>query len=473
MTILPHFATDTYLNKLKNDFAKTLYRVSEPHNQIFSIRNYTDIVENLGLVFQEYCRNEILDSIKSIDTAFRESDLRKRDYYVKENRERTIVTVFGVIRFKRTIYQNKYTKKCFTYLDRKLGFSKWDTYDPCVKSMISELYADNNSMIKVGAIIGDRIYSPYSSKVERSQFRISRQTVQNVLKSNLLVKQKFKTKQSTPTDLYIMADEKYVPIQNYDNKKVMVKAAVIFESIEKADGHKDRKKIIEKIVYSSIDDNFWEDIYDIVSERYDINKIKKIHIMGDGANWIKKGTQEFPIAEFSLDKFHFLQALHHISIDESIKSILKSYIINNKKHEFKTLMNILIEENPLESRKNTMLEKQDYIINNWKYIQNTYHNIKYGCSMESAISHMLAAVFTSRPKAYSKENLRHYLTLRNLHLNHVNIRAHYLDSLHKERTKKHFKEKEVLDFSMFEPNTVYEKSSTSNFIKGFINRINY
>ena len=468
MSILTQLNVNNYLDLLQSQFIKSNKKIIDPHNQNFSIRNYASLIENLGQLFQEYCRDTFIRTLEEIDLAYEKSEIRKRDYYIKTRRSRTLVTVFGVITFKRIIYQNRYTNRCFTYLDRKIGLPRWDTYDATIKSMICELYADQNSMIKVGQIIGDRIYAPYSTSLKRHQFNISRQTVHNTLKSTLLTKQRFSLSQETPKELYIMADEKYVPIQKGETAKTMVKSAVIFENITRE--HK-RTRLIGKTIYSSVETCFWEDIYDIVSEKYDIDKIENIHIMGDGANWIKSGTHQFENAQFSLDKFHFKQAVNHISTTPEIKSILISNIVNNQKSVFKEIISALVETTPALSRAKTIEDKSDYILNQWSAIQASFHDTKIGCSMESAISHNLASVFTSRPKAYTKENLRYYISLRNLHLNNVDIRNHYLDTLNEPRNKKHYKEKESFDFSMFEAKSLYDKSSRSNWVKGFISKI--
>ena len=77
----------------------------------------------------------------------------------------------------------------------------------------------------------------------------------------------------------------------------------------------------------------------------------------------------------------------------------------------------------------TIENKEKYILNNWKERQ-TYLNNKYmRCSMESHISHILADLFTARPKAYSKKGLNHLLKLRLLKVNGTDIKKLYLNKL--------------------------------------------
>ncbi|CAM3749886.1 UPF0236 family transposase-like protein [Erysipelothrix urinaevulpis] len=425
MTILTHNSELPYLNELQSNFLDHVSLIMKPHNQTFDIQNYSMTIEKLASYFQEFCRCALVSWFSTIDQAYKDSELLKRDYYVHNKRERTIITVFGVIRFERTIYKNKSTGKTFTYLDRKLGLPKWTKYDPCIKAMIYELYADQNSMIKVRSIIGDRIYSPFSVSKERHQFNISRQTVYNVVKDSLLTHQAITQAQNTPNRLYIMADEKYVHTQGND-KDAMIKAAVVFEDNVNLQG---RNTLINKTIYASLKPFFWEDVYDVVSIKYDLNSIEEVIVLGDGASWIKSGAKIFSNGMFVLDKFHYKQTLNRISKDKDIKQIIHSNIINQNKPTFIDIINAMIKEEPKENRKTILSNNKKYILNNWQEIQRAYEPKQMGCSMESAISHMFASIFTSRPKGYKKENLERYLNNRIQFLNNVDLRLHYLNTL--------------------------------------------
>ena len=108
-------------------------------------------------------------------------------------------------------------------------------------------------------------------------------------------------------------------------------------------------------------------------------------------------------------------------------------------------------------------EKATYIKRHWNEIQRAHMPQVPGCSMEAHISHNLASIFSNRPKAYAINNLIKYANLRDLYLNNVDILNIYLDTLHfkKENNVLEIK-KEVLDFSMFDPRSSYDKSSTYN-----------
>ena len=175
-------------------------------------------------------------------------------------------------------------------------------------------------MIKVGETIGDRIYCAFSLNSKREHFRISRQTVFNIIRKSCQL-MFYPPKASTnPQSLIIMADEKYIPLQANDGKKQMVKATVIYESSLTKNK---RTSLINKHIYLSTNNNFWEELLDIITNKYDYDSIKNIHVLGDGASWIKSALTDLKSSrntiDFSLDKFHYRQAIHRITNNKALK----------------------------------------------------------------------------------------------------------------------------------------------------------
>ncbi len=130
-----------------------------------------------------------------------------------------------------------------------------------------------------------------------------------------------------------------------------------------------------------------------------------------------------------MDNFHFKQALMNLTTkkNDDIYETLLEYVNSNNKKDFKLLVEQFKDLNP--NRIETIENKQKYILNNWKERQ-TYLNNKYiKCSMESHISHILADLFTARPKAYSENGLKKLLKLRILKVNKINIKELYLNQL--------------------------------------------
>ena len=130
-----------------------------------------------------------------------------------------------------------------------------------------------------------------------------------------------------------------------------------------------------------------------------------------------------------MDGFHFSQALKLLTTQKfkDVYNALVDLVKNNNKENFILLCNQLKDLNP--ERSQTIENKTNYILNNWKERQ-FYQNTPYmKCSMDSHISHIFADLFISKPKAYSKKGLRKLLELRVLKTNGTNIKQLYLQQL--------------------------------------------
>ena len=381
--------------------------------------------------YQEFFKDLSIDMFKNIletkDLVYRKSESRKQTYYVKNTRKRTLLTPFGYVTFRRTEYVSKADNTPYCYLDTYIGLRKRQRISDQVIAMIISEYADSNSMIKTGKHIGRVIH--------RNDYEpVSRQTVYNVIRKAGVLKSSPIPVEDTPSTLYIMADEKFIALQNRiaDTKasKVMIKAAVIFEGSRLVKGHSNRNQLINSYAVTAIECDFGAKLANELSIRYDLDKVEKIYLLGDGANWIKSLTKIIAghnyTTKFALDGFHFRQAVNRITKDENLYSIIISHVLNNDKEGFKGILDEMILNDPDNS---TLQVNYQYISNHFNAIQVLHNEVPSGCAMEQAISHILAAVFSSVPKAYNKENLAIYLENRTLKYNNARLNDIVLDNL--------------------------------------------
>lgn len=408
-----------------SDIIKRNKCVNPNENKVF---NYIKILDTLDERICDIAKKSLITIFESLDHGYKNSPERMHNYHIKAHTTRTIMTIFGEITYRKTIYQNKRNYKNFCFIDEYLGLKKYDYFDPYIKATVLE-YAANNPYTKVAKIINDMIGNRVKLK-EPFQY-ISRQTIRNIIISSPISKPEYKELE-TPDNLYIMADEKFVSTQNNNNEDVMVKQIVVF------DGRIVKNKRItlnNKMSFAGFkNDKCIYDCLDYLYYVYDVDKIKNIYVMGDGAKWIKYLKFDFKVNDttnvsFNLDRFHFKQAIHHICQNKLLENYLSHYVINNMKKDFVTCCDNLIYSYPY--RKDTIIEKKKYILNNWHYINNLYKN-KLKCPMESQISHTLADLFSSRPKAYSLNTLNRLLNLRLLFKNKFNIKLLFFNNFNKK-----------------------------------------
>jgi hypothetical protein len=340
-----------------------------------------------------------------------------------------MMTLFGEIRFEREYYVSKDTNgDGFFYVDNLFSLPKRDYYDPMIKAYIIE-YSANHSYAQSGNIIGDKIGKRFKSLADKVLSEISRQTVYNIIKKadmNVFLED---VKENVET-LYIQLDEKWVHTQGNNHHNKEIKAAVIYTDIEEE--YKGRKRLVNRQVITTDQsaNQLKQLILDYISSTYNTDYLRHIVISGDGASWIKN-TSQYVINKhikvlFVLDRFHMHQAINHISKEPTIKHYLRDYLKCFQTKHFRQLCNALITENP--HRKEVISRNRDYIISNWRFIKHQNDPLFKGCSMEGHISHVLAALFTARPKAHSLKMIPKRLKIRELFINHQDLKSIYLNN---------------------------------------------
>lgn len=447
--LLKKLIFDTFSNNLKEQLDKIDINGN--------VMNYINLLSNLDESLCITARESLVSIFETMDKSFSMSSNRKKGYDIKSHHKRTIMTVFGEITYNRTFYTSKLNGRNYCYVDRVLGLHKYDYFDPYLKALIVD-YAANNSYPKVARYINDLIGNRI--KIKSSYNYVSRQTIRNIIMSSILSKPNLK-ELDTPESLYIIADEKWIHTQNNNKKAVMEKSVVVFEEIQ-------NKKLKNKMIFASLDGSFLDNCLDYIYNVYDVNNIKTIYILGDGAKWIKCLRPKFQFNKNihtiqGLDKFHFRQALHHIALNIDLENILTDYILNNNKESFIECCEELKEAYP--HRKETIENKKTYILNNLRGIKDLY-KYKLSCPMESQISHNIADLFTSRPKGYSIKTINKLTELRLLYKNNFNIKELLLNNFNSN--EKLIINNKELNYSMFDKKETFTIFSKKGLITSSI-----
>ena len=411
------------INNISNELANNIV------NNLFNtdINKYLNLISSIQSNTYELIKNIIIVSFEDIDNQYRNSNLRKKYYYInKSNVSRTIITIFGDITYKRTYYKSKLDGSYHFILDELFELPSYDHYDPIVKGIaIDKTFSTNQQ--QSGKDTGE-LFTNLSTLSSNDRYinKIPRQSIYNWIKKWNVPKYIYK-ETITPNTLYIMADEKYIGCQDLD-KDIMTKCFVCFEGIEKES--KNRNKLVNRTVFSTYSSTPWTEFLDTITQKYDFTKINNIYIIGDGGTWIRKGLEHMKIeskniVKYLLCTFHFKQAINRITaIQEERISLINSFN-NKKKKQFIFDVNELLKKYP--EKEKTINKNLDYIINNYTEIKDMIKN-DIGSSMESHISHLIANTVASRPKGYSSKNIKKYLTINDFKNNNLNILNIYFQS---------------------------------------------
>lgn len=465
MNIISHF--NKILENNFNKFLKEYFNNSNFWNKTSDFNNYINFMTDLDSFNYSFITNIIKSYFEYIDEAFFNSSYRKSFCESNGFYERTILTLFGEIKFKRRYYYDKKYNDRFYFTDLFLSLPKRKYFDPFICSEICNESA-SSSYSKAGKIIASKI----GNRINNNLF-ISRASSRNIV-LNFDIKDDNSSELKRVKRLFVMLDEKFVGSQFNNNQDHMIKASVIFEDTELVYKYKkkttsmNRYKLVNPHTCASIDGELLNHTTDYIYNNYDVDKIKEIVFMGDCATWIKNFPKsywfkfnKFCKVTFAMDGFHFSQALKQLTTNahEDIYEALYEMVLLNKKKDFITMCNDFKE---LESnRVETIENKMNYILNNWNERQIYQNNSYMRCSMESHISHIFADLFTSRPKAYSKKGLRQLLKLRLLKTNKKDIKQMYLNNLKPKKDNISYTSRFINDRYDYE---LYDSSNIFNFL---------
>ena len=142
-------------------------------------------------------------------------------------------------------------------------------------------------------------------------------------------------------NIYCIADEDHVHLQKGGIEEPRL--IVVYDSIMK-DGK--RTKLCNKKhfggVYTGRIDDLWEEVLTYIDNTYEIDKIKNIFVLGDGANWIKTGLEWLPKSINVLDKFHLMKAVNGIVGKENKENKLEK--AEYKKRIYRSFYTLNFEE---------------------------------------------------------------------------------------------------------------------------------
>lgn len=367
----------------------------------------------------------------------KESEWRKKKgYIVKDNVKKRILTSLGFIDYKKTIYIDK-KGKTTCLLDDYVGIkAKEQMMDDARERIICEVI--DNSYRKSGLVasILDGVH---------------KQTVKNLIMTTKVPEEKEETENKKEVEvLYIEADEDHVSLQEKFKKKkrrvdkngrkikekntIIDKLVYCFEGKELEAPKSQRKRLINPHYFAGIyrgskeNQKLWEEVYKYIDSKYNLDKIKKIYINGDGASWIKEGVNYFKQAEFVMDEFHILKyaraatTILKDSQDEGVYKIYKSIREKNiaeLENIFATLREMCKTENEKEQIKTCYI----YFVSNFDSICLRLQKNEeiLGCSAEGHVSHILSNRLSSRPMGWSYKGCDNISKLIAYHYNGGNI----------------------------------------------------
>ena len=226
-------------------------------------------------------------------------------------REKWVISLFGDVKLRRRLYQDKEGNYHFL-LDERIGLDKGSYVSPMMKKLAVQSSTDytfreverNLKAVFPWAISHTTVHN-LSGKVADSYIDEEEKEIKALYEDGVIPESEGKV---VPY-LFMEADGVNISLQREKEKKAEIKGGIAYEGWEKI-GNK-RYKLKEKLVYGGIMDGkrFWEGFSLTLAKKYDLSRIDKVIVGGDGASWVKEGAEFFG-GLYELDRFHLKKALY-------------------------------------------------------------------------------------------------------------------------------------------------------------------
>ena len=402
--------------ELENKFLMDPSRMAE------YVLGITDELHTLGLEM-------IRESLELMDQLLQDSQVRCQRWQVESHSQKQLITSLGPVSFGKTLFRNKETGKCEYLLDRLLGLEKHErmTEDAEAKMLQEAVQTSYRRGGEECSLMG----------------QVSKQTVKNKLHQLKFPKDTEAPLEKKAVDyLYIDADEDHVSLQFREkkgdlqedergrkNNSIIAKLVYVYEGIENESPHSKRHCLVNPYYFSRVcsgeaNERFWDEVQDYISSHYDMERIKKIYVNGDGGGWIKAGMKRLEGITYVLDGYHLEKQLsgltgHMLDSQAQASDELRRIIRRGNRKEFEAKVIELESYTGDRSRLERMESGKDYILSNWmaSRLRLRHQEGVKGCSAEGHVSHVLSSRMSSRPMGWSERGAGKMVQLRAYYLN--------------------------------------------------------
>ena len=386
------------------------------------------IVAEVKKVTDELGRGLCVQIIEALDESIIKDSKRKKDWYVERKAdEKRIITKLGEIEYQRTYYRSKDGKRYRHLVDEILDVGVHERIDLEVYAELAEIASDL-SYRKTGK--------------NACEVQVSGQTVMKSVRGIEKLKlEKFGECKKAAEILYVEADEDHIALQT--GKSAMPRLAYIHEGIDTESGRRSLKSPYYVASLKGKSSEIWQEVYEYIEDNYELEKLQRIYLSGDGAAWIKQGLNFLPKVKFVLDKYHMSKYVmkataHKGEYAKKIWKCLKEADLDDLGLVFNELY--LVTES--ESKRAEIKDSWYYFRNNWDgiRIQEEEAESIVGCSAEGHNSHILAARMSSRPMGWSIDGADKMARLRAFKANSGKV-YDFLKAQKKEKAQYHITKK--------------------------------
>ena len=425
-----------------------------------NVLNGADVSTLTGAIkdFTDILGKELFSEIVTqIENLVFDDEKRKNQYESVRYAEKSLITKNGKTKFERRYYKDKETGENVCLTDKILGLEKGERIDKKVKAEVIRK-ANDQSYSKSGKLV--------VPEIEISSTTVMRNVRKNDWKMN--IEERKEEEKIKAKNIFIQVDEDHVKQRNkkectiskiitiYTRKRTLTKPDRIPEVKQV------RKELVDKFTFSGLykdTQEMWEDVAYYIDCTYKKEEIESAFIMGDGASYIKAGTEWIAKSVFVLDTFHLEKYINNLNYDEYLKTKLQEAIDQYDPISTENIMNEAIKKieqeieedkqlarntKRLENRLKKIKDTKTYLMNQWEGIEahDKYKDKLTGCCQEGQVHHTLSERLSTDAKVWSENGIDEMSQLRAFTQNGGDVYIKIIDMSTKEKREKKIQELE-------------------------------
>ena len=434
-------------NKILKEGLKNVLNGADVSSLTSAIKDFTDILgKELFSEIVTQIENLVFDDAK-----------RKNQYESVRFAEKSLITKNGKTKFERRYYKDNETGENVCLTDKILGLEKGERIDKKVKAEVIRK-ANDQSYSKSGKLV--------VPEMEISATTVMRNVRKNDWKMN--IEERKEEEKIKAKNIFIQVDEDHVKQRNkkgctiskiitiYTKKRTLTKPDRISEVKQV------RKELVDKFTFSGLykdTQEMWEDVAYYIDCTYKKEEIETAFVMGDGASYIKAGTEWIEKSVFVLDTFHLEKYINNLNYDEYLKTKLQEAIDQFDPISTENIMNEAIKKieqeieedkqlerntKRLENRLKKIKDTKTYLMNQWEGIEahDKYKDKLTGCCQEGQVHHTLSERLSTDAKVWSENGIDEMSQLRAFTQNGGDIYQKIIDISTAEKREKKIQELE-------------------------------
>lgn len=395
------------------------------------IENHINFYEKQNKAIFNYALVQLKEEYENKDKEIFNSQWRKENGYIPHGvRERTLITIFGKLTYKRHRYliwnKNRYN---FTYLaDAALGVKKYQRVTAHLQIKVLTLISQGKRYQDILDCIPKANIS--SNTISNIITRTEIDSLESIISNNI--------KQISLNEyLYVNIDDTFLSLKE-NNKKQQYRVRVVlfhtgYDQV-KSKGNKKFLKDSRIFVFLTKKNEqintkvFFEKIQRIAEKFYSNVHQAQVIISGDGAPWIRQVQKHWPNSSYILDRFHTVRKIRQLfnPNNRHLQPIYETLRVMFFDGDYHAMMETLSDLWFNDEYKDFKLKKlKSYLSNNEKNqgISNQKQKFNLGCNIESTISHHVKSLLGYGAKAFSKNNYLKILTLHVADFNGIDIKS--------------------------------------------------